>query len=129
LLFNSRCLERPDEALGRLAGLRRELYWCLGMRRDAFFEACDALAWRQERVLMLAELRLEPECRRGHGGGYGAARAVGTDVLAIVAGTGDIDEPVPATHSRLQRSQDVIGPSGGAVISRRTLPPKVLTPM
>jgi DDE superfamily endonuclease len=63
---------RPGEALGRLAGFRRELYWCLGMRRDALFESCDALACRQERLLMLAELCLEPECRRGHGGVYDA---------------------------------------------------------
>ena len=62
----------PDEALGRLAGFRRELYWCLGMRRDALFEACDALACCPGRVLMLAELCLEPECRRGHGGLYDA---------------------------------------------------------
>ena len=64
--------ERPDEALGRLAGFRRELYLSLGMRRDALFEACDALACRPERVSMLAELCLEPECRRGHGGLYDA---------------------------------------------------------
>jgi DDE superfamily endonuclease len=62
----------PDRALGRLAGFRRELYWCLGMRRDALFEVCDAAACRRERVLMLAELCLEPECRRGHGGVYDA---------------------------------------------------------
>ena len=61
-----------DAALGRLAGFRRELYWCPGMRRDALFEACDALTCRQERVLMLAELCLEPECRRGHGAVYDA---------------------------------------------------------
>jgi len=62
----------PDAALGRLAGFRRELYRCLGMRRDALFEVCDALACKQGRVLMLAELCLEPECRRGHGGVYDA---------------------------------------------------------
>jgi len=61
-----------DAALGRLAGFRRELYWCLGMRRDALFEACDALACKPGRVLVLAELCLEPECRRGHGGLYDA---------------------------------------------------------
>ena len=61
-----------DAALARLAGFRRELYWCLGMRRDALFETCDALACKQERVLMLAELCLEPECRRGHGAVYDA---------------------------------------------------------
>jgi len=59
-------------ALRGLAWFRDELYFCLGMRRDALFEACDALACRQERVEMLAELCLEPECRRGHGGVYDA---------------------------------------------------------
>jgi DDE superfamily endonuclease len=38
--------------------------------RDALFDACDALACRPERVHMLAELCLEPECHRGHGGVY-----------------------------------------------------------
>jgi DDE superfamily endonuclease len=60
-----------DAAPG-LAGFRRELYWCFGMRRDALFEVCDALACKPERVGMLAELCLEPECRRGHGGVYDA---------------------------------------------------------
>jgi hypothetical protein len=40
--------------------------------RDALFDACDALACKQGRVLMLARLCLEPECRRGHGGVYDA---------------------------------------------------------
>jgi hypothetical protein len=61
-----------DRGMGLLAGFRRELYCSLGMRRDALFEACDALACRPERVHMLAELCLEPECRRGHGGLYDA---------------------------------------------------------
>ena len=50
-----------------LAGFRGELYRCLGMRRDALFELADAVLCRPERVHMLAELSLEPECRRGHG--------------------------------------------------------------
>jgi DDE superfamily endonuclease len=61
-----------DQQMARLAGFRDGLYCSLGMRRDALFEACDALACRPERVHMLAELRLEPECRRGHGGVYDA---------------------------------------------------------
>jgi hypothetical protein len=61
-----------DPGMARLAGFRRELYCSLGLRRDALFEACDALACRPERVHMLAELWLEPECRRGHGGLYDA---------------------------------------------------------
>lgn len=66
--------EVPQHAAGTgvLAGFRGELYLSLGRRRDALFEACDALACRPGRVHMLAELSLEPECRRGHGGLYGA---------------------------------------------------------
>jgi hypothetical protein len=64
--------DRAGDALGRLARFRDELYLSLGMRRDALFEVCDAVLCKQERVLMLAELCLEPECRRGHGGVYGA---------------------------------------------------------
>jgi DDE superfamily endonuclease len=56
----------------RLAGFRRELYCSLGLRRDALFDVVDAVLCKQERVLMLAELCLEPECRRGHGGVYDA---------------------------------------------------------
>src|SRR3954454_22547589 len=55
-------------AAGRLARFRHELYFSFGMRRDALFDLADALACRPERVHMLAELCLEPECRRGHGG-------------------------------------------------------------
>jgi hypothetical protein len=62
----------PDRGAGLLAGFRAALYGSLGLRRDALFEACDALACRPERVHVLAELCLEPECRRGHGGVYDA---------------------------------------------------------
>jgi hypothetical protein len=61
-----------DRGMGLLAGFRSGLYRSLGMRRDALFEACDALACRPERTVMLAELSLEPEFRRGHGGLYDA---------------------------------------------------------
>jgi hypothetical protein len=61
-----------DRGMARLAGFRDELYCSLGMRRDVLFEVADALACRPERVRMLAELCLEPECRRGHGGVYDA---------------------------------------------------------
>ena len=62
---------------GRAAGrgFRRELYLSFGMRRDALFDLADALACRPERVHMLAELCLEPECRRGHGGVYDAVNS------------------------------------------------------
>ena len=64
--------EGGDRADGALAGFRRELYFCFGMRRDVLFEVCDAVLCKQERVLMLAEVSLEPECRRGHGAVYDA---------------------------------------------------------
>jgi DDE superfamily endonuclease len=61
-----------DRAGALLAGFRRELYWCLGRRADALFEVADALLCKPDRVHMLAELSLEPECRRGHGAVYDA---------------------------------------------------------
>ena len=67
--------DEKDQARGWLAGFRRELYRCLGRRADALFEACDAVLCKQDRVHMLAELSLEPECRRGHGAVYDAVNA------------------------------------------------------
>ena len=64
-----------DDAAGRLARFRQELCFSFGMRRDALFDLADALACRPERVRMLAELCLEPECRRGHGGVYAAVNS------------------------------------------------------
>ena len=61
-----------ERACGLLAGFRGELYRCLGKRRDALFELADAVLCGRDRVLMLAELSLEPECRRGHGAVYDA---------------------------------------------------------
>jgi hypothetical protein len=61
-----------DQALGQLAGFRCGLYRCLGKRADVLFELADAVLCKQDRVHMLAELSLEPECRRGHGAVYDA---------------------------------------------------------
>jgi hypothetical protein len=72
-----------DHAMARLAGFRAGLYRSLGMRRDALFKACDALACRPERVHMLAELCLEPECRRGHGGVYDALNSGGIAIARL----------------------------------------------
>ena len=58
-----------------LAAFRGEVYRCLGRRRDALFELADAVLCRPGRVHMLAELSLEPECRRGHGAVYDAVNA------------------------------------------------------
>ena len=61
-----------EQALRRLAAFRGELFRCLGNYRDTLAEVCDAVACRQDRVHMAAELSLEPECRRGHGAVYKA---------------------------------------------------------
>jgi DDE superfamily endonuclease len=61
-----------DQGPGLLAAFRGELYRCLGRRRDALLELADAVLCRTGRVHMLAELSLEPECRRGHGAVYDA---------------------------------------------------------
>ena len=61
-----------DRERGRLAAFRGGLYRCLAKRPDALFELADAVLCKQDRVHMLAELSLEPECRRGHGAVYDA---------------------------------------------------------
>ncbi|MGH3238549.1 MAG: transposase, partial [Streptosporangiaceae bacterium] len=64
-----------DEARDRLVRFRRELYRCFARRPDALLELGDAVLCGQGRVHMLAELSLEPECRRGHGAVYDALNA------------------------------------------------------
>ena len=61
-----------EQARGVLAAFRGELYRCFGRHRDTLAEVCDAVLCKQDRVHMLAELSLEPECRRGHGAVYNA---------------------------------------------------------
>ena len=60
---------------GDLAGFRWELYTCLTARADALFELTDAVLCAQGPVRSLAELSLEPEHRRGHGGLYDGLNA------------------------------------------------------
>ena len=67
-----------DEALGRLAGFRAELYRCLTRRAGALFGLADAVLCENRRVTDLARLSLVPESGRGHGGlhdGLNAGRA------------------------------------------------------
>jgi DDE superfamily endonuclease len=64
-----------ERARGMLAAFRGELYRCFTRRADALFEVADAVLCKQDRVHMLAELSLEPECRRGHGGVFDAVSA------------------------------------------------------
>ena len=80
----------------RLAGFRRELYWWLGLRRDALFEVCDAAAVqagagadaggavpgagvppRARRRLRRAELRGSPGRPAAQGAVVAAAAAMG----------------------------------------------------
>jgi hypothetical protein len=62
-------------ARGMLTVFRGELYRCFARRADALFEVADAVVCKADRVHMLAELSLEPECRRGHGGVFDAVSA------------------------------------------------------
>ena len=72
-----------DRARGVLAAFRGELYRCVTRRADALFELADAVLCKQDRVHMLAELSLEPECRRGHGAVYDALNCGGVQVARL----------------------------------------------
>src|SRR5271165_5508524 len=72
-----------ERAPGLLAGFRRELYRCFTRRADALLELADAVLCRQDRVHMLAELSLEPECRRGHGAVYDALNCGNVQVAGL----------------------------------------------
>ena len=65
----------PFESFGVLSGFRQDLYACLEGRADELFELTDAVLCAQRRVRSLAELSLEPELRRGHGGLYDGLNA------------------------------------------------------
>jgi DDE superfamily endonuclease len=93
-------------AAGRLARFRHELYFSFGLRRDALFDLCDALVCRPERVLMLAELCLEPECRRGHGGVYDAVNS-GDVVISRLRRAVDAVPLPPWDDGRIRLACDV----------------------
>jgi hypothetical protein len=95
-----------EVAPGRLAGFRRELYRCLGRRRDALFELGDAVLCRPGRVHMLAELSLEPECRRGHGAVYDAVNCGRIQVARLRRALAGL--PLPAwPDGRIRLAVDV----------------------
>jgi hypothetical protein len=95
-----------ERARGMLAGFRGELYRCLGKRSDALFELADAVLCRQGRVHMLAELSLEPECRRGHGAVYDAVNAGQVQVAGLRLALAAL--PLPAwPDGRIRLAADV----------------------
>jgi hypothetical protein len=93
-------------ARSRLAEFRGELYRCFARRRDALFEACDAVLCRPGRVHMLAELSLEPEHRRGHGALYDAVNAGQVQVARLRRALAGL--PLPAwDDGRIRLAADV----------------------
>ncbi len=95
-----------DQARGRLAAFRGEVYRCLGRRRDALFELADAVLCRQGRVHMLAELSLEPECRRGHGAVYDAVNCGQVQIARLRRALAGL--PLPAwDDGRIRLAVDV----------------------
>jgi len=95
-----------ERARGMLAGFRAELYRCLGKRRDALFELADAVLCKPDRVHMLAELSLEPECRRGHGALYDAVNAGRVQVARLRRALAAL--PLPAwPDGRIRLAADV----------------------
>jgi DDE superfamily endonuclease len=95
-----------DGARDRLTGFRQELYRCFTSRADALFEVAEAVLCRQERVHMLAELSLEPEHRRGHGGLYDAVNAGRADVTRLRRSLAAL--PLPAwPDGRIRLAADV----------------------
>ena len=93
-------------AHGMLARFRGEVYRCFARRGDALFELCDAALCRPERVHMLAELSLEPECHRGQGAVYDAVNAGRVQVARLRRALAGL--PLPAwDDGRIRLAADV----------------------
>jgi len=93
-------------ARGMLAAFRGELYRCFARRADALFELADAVVCKAGRVHMLAELSLEPECRRGHGGVFDAVSAGRVQVARLRVALAGL--PLPAwADGRIRLAVDV----------------------
>ena len=75
----------------------KNLYRCFTKRPDALFELADAALCLPERVHMLVELSLEPECRRGHGAVYDAVRLRPGPGCAAAPGAGRAAAAWPGT--------------------------------
>ena len=84
----------------------RELYRCFGKRPDALSELADAVLCKPDRVHMLAELSLEPECRRGHGAVYDAVNCGRVQIARLRRALAGL--PLPAwPDGRIRLAADV----------------------
>jgi hypothetical protein len=100
--------DRPgeDRARALLAGFRCELRRCFAGRADTLSELADAVLCKQDRVHMLAELSLEPECRRGHGAVYDALNCGQVQVARLRRAMAGL--PLPAwDDGRIRLAADV----------------------
>jgi DDE superfamily endonuclease len=94
-----------EESPEILCRFRREAYRCLETRADELFELTDALLCAGGPVRSLAELSLEPEHRRGHGGlydGLNAGRIGFARVRRMVAG-----QALPRVGGRIVLGVDI----------------------
>lgn len=104
--------ELPDD-LGLDAGdryetldcFRRQVYSCLTRRADALFELTDAVLCAAGPVRSLAELSLEPEHRRGHGGLYDGLNAGWMDIARLRRAL--VSVPLPRVGERIVLGVDV----------------------
>jgi hypothetical protein len=97
----------PDAASGWavLDRFRRDVYDSLDARADALFELADAVLCASGPVRSLAQLSLEPEHRRGHGGLYDGLN-VGQIAFARVRRALD-GVPLPRIKGRIVLGVDI----------------------
>ena len=92
---------------GDLAGFRWEFYTCLTARADELFELADAVLCAQRPVRSLAELSLEPEHRRGHGGLYDGLNAGRIGFARLRRILDGLPLPLPRVGGRIVLGVDV----------------------
>jgi hypothetical protein len=92
-------------SIGLLDRFRREFYACLDARADALFEVAEAVVCGQGPVRSLAELSLEPEHRRGHGGLYDGLNAGRMQIARLRRAL--VGLPLPRVGERIVLGVDV----------------------
>jgi hypothetical protein len=99
------CQDHPVVGREDLVRFRQDFYQCLPVRADALFELTDAILCSTGPVRSLAELSLEPEHRRGHGGlydGINTGRIEFTRLKFTLAGL-----PIPKVGGQIVLAVDV----------------------